>query len=90
MLEGYLLGIIVACTFVSAAFFFKFWRQTRDPLFMGFSVAFFIEACNRTGFLFVDSPADGNAFIYTIRLISYLVILFAIANKNRRSRQKKS
>jgi len=90
MLDGFLLGLIVACTLVSAAFFFKFWRQTRDPLFIGFSVAFFIEGCNRLSFLFVDSPTGDNPFIYTVRLISYLVILVAIANKNRRGKQRKA
>jgi hypothetical protein len=89
MVDGFLLGVIVTSSLVVAMFFFKFWRQTRDSLFIGFSVAFFIEACNRIAFLFVDSPTGDNPLIYTIRLISYLVILIAIAHKNREKRERK-
>src|SRR5690242_14488453 len=31
MKEGFLLGIIVTASLVAAAYFLKFWRQTRDP-----------------------------------------------------------
>ena len=89
MISGFLLGMTVTCSLIAAAFFLKFWLQTRDSLFIGFSVAFFIEACNRLVFLFLDSPTEGNAWIYTVRLISYLVILAAIANKNRAPRRRR-
>lgn len=82
MKEGYLLGIIVTASLVASGYFFKFWRQTRDPLFLGFSAAFFIEGINRTCFLFVASPESGSVALYTVRLVSYLMILVAIAYKN--------
>jgi uncharacterized protein DUF5985 len=84
MIEGFLLGIIVTCSFVAAGFFARFWRATRDPLFLGFAVAFLLEGLNRTAFLFLDKPNAGDEAIYTIRLLSYLLILAVIANKNRR------
>ena len=84
MIEGFLLGVIVTSCLVAAAFFLKFWRQTRDPLFLGFSAALFIEGVNRFCFLFVEVPAAGSNLIYAIRLLSYLLILAAIAYKNRR------
>jgi hypothetical protein len=83
MLEGFLLGIIVTASLTASAFFFKFWRQTRDKLFLGFSAAFAIEGANRIAFLFVPHPDEGNPTIYTVRLFSYLLILAAIVNKNR-------
>jgi hypothetical protein len=83
MIEGFLLGLIVMASLVSAAFFFRFWRQTRDPLFLGFAAAFAIEGCNRTAFLFVDATRDDNEILYGIRLSSYLLILLSIAYKNR-------
>jgi hypothetical protein len=83
MIEGFLLGVIVTAALVAAAFFFRFWRQTRDPLFLGFAASFGIEGCNRAVFLFLDGSSTDNAVIYTIRLISYLLILAAIAYKNR-------
>jgi len=84
MIEGFLLGVIVTASLVASAFFLKFWRQTRDPLFLAFGAAFLIEGANRIGFLFVEEPHGGSIFIYTVRLLSYLLILAAIAHKNRR------
>ena len=83
MFEGFLLGVIVTSSLTAGAFFLKFWKQTRDLLFLGFGAAFMIEGLNRAAFLFVDHPDEGNPVIYTIRLFSYLVILAAIINKNR-------
>jgi hypothetical protein len=84
MIEGFLLGVIVTASLVAAAFFLKFWRQTRDPLFLGFGAAFLIEGLNRICFLFVAVPEFGNNVLYGIRLLSYLLILAAIGYKNRR------
>lgn len=83
MFEGFLLGVIVTASLAASAFFLKFWRQTHDKLFLGFSAAFAIEGINRLAFLFLDNPNEGNPVIYTVRLFSYLLILAAIVNKNR-------
>jgi len=83
MLQGFLLGVIVISSLAAGAFFLKFWRQTRDSLFLGFGAAFIIESANRIAFLFLDQPNEGNPVIYTVRLFSYLLILAAIVNKNR-------
>jgi hypothetical protein len=83
MIEGFLLGVIVTCTFVAAGFFARFWLATRDLLFLGFAAAFALEGLNRTAFLFLDKPNAGDEVIYGVRLLSYLLILAAIANKNR-------
>lgn len=83
MINGFLLGIIVTASLIASAFFLKFWRQTRDPLFLSFAAAFAVESLNRAMFLVLDSPSDGNAVIYSIRLFSYLLILAAIVQKNR-------
>jgi hypothetical protein len=82
MIEGFLLGIIVTASFVAAAFFWKFWRQTRDQLFFAFSAAFLVEGINRTSFLFIDSPNEGSPTIYVVRLVAFLLILAAIIRKN--------
>ena len=84
MIDGFLLGVIVLSELVAAAYFFKFWRQTRDRLFLAFGAAFLIEAVNRASILFIADPAAGNPVIYFVRLLSYLLILAAIADKNRK------
>lgn len=83
MIDGFLLGVIVTASLAAGAFFTKFWRQTRDLLFLGFAAAFIIEGINRLAFLLVDQPNEGNPWIYAVRLFSYVVILAAIVHKNR-------
>jgi hypothetical protein len=56
MIEGFLLGVIVTASLAAAVFFFKFWRRTRDQLFLAFGLAFLIEGLNRILFLFVEHP----------------------------------
>lgn len=82
MFEGFLLGIIVTTSFVAAGFFWKFYRQTRDTLFLAFAAAFSIEGLNRIGFLFIDTPNEGSPAIYVVRLLAFLIILAAIIRKN--------
>jgi hypothetical protein len=82
MIEGFLLGIIVTASFVAAGFFWKFWRQTRDMLFLAFSAAFLVEGINRTSFLFIEFPNEGSPAIYVVRLVAFLLILAAIIRKN--------
>ena len=84
MLEGFLLGVIVTASIVAAGFFWKFWRQTRDTLFLAFAAAFLVEGVNRISFLFIDAPNEGKPAIYAVRLIAFLLILAAIVRKNLR------
>jgi uncharacterized membrane protein HdeD (DUF308 family) len=83
MLEGFLLGVIVTASLAAGLFFLKFWKRTRDTLFLAFGAAFLIEGLNRIGFLFVEQPNEGSPTIYTVRLLAFLLILAAIVRKNR-------
>lgn len=82
-IEAFLLGVIVTASLVAGAFFFRFWSRTRDPLFLAFGTAFVVEAINRASLLLLDNPSAANSGIYMVRLLSYLLILFAIIHKNR-------
>ena len=57
MIEGFLLGVIVTASLTAAGFFWRFYRQTRDRLFLAFSWAFCIEGINRIAFLWIDKQA---------------------------------
>jgi hypothetical protein len=81
MLNGFLLGVIVTTSLTAGVFFLKFWRRTRDPLFLAFAAAFTIEGINRIGFLFVERPNEGRPEIYVVRLLAFLIILAAIVRK---------
>lgn len=51
MIEGFLLGVIAVCSIIAGLFFLRFWRDTRDSLFLAFAAAFIIEGLNRTAML---------------------------------------
>ena len=86
MIEAFLLGVIVTTSLVTAAFFFRFWKKTHDPLFLAFAAAFAIEGVNRLAFLAIDQPNEGSPAIYLVRLAAFLLILVAIIAKNRNTR----
>lgn len=83
MIEGFLLGVIVTASLTAAGFFWRFYRQTHDNLFLAFAAAFAIEGINRMAFLVVDKPSEGSPVIYMVRLVAFLLILGAIVAKNR-------
>ena len=83
MVEGFLLGVIVTSSLTAAGFFWRFYRQTRDRLFLAFCGAFFIEGINRMAFLLIDKPNEGSPAIYMVRLVAFLLLLGAIIAKNR-------
>ncbi len=82
MLDGFLTGVISTCSFMAGIFFLKFWKRTRDFLFLAFGIAFLVEGINRCAILMVDKPNEGSPAIYAVRLAASLLILFAILRKN--------
>ncbi len=71
---------------VCALFFLRFYRQTRDRLFLFFALAFSILSANRAALALVAAPDEVRAHFYLLRLIAFVLILAAIADKNRSRR----
>jgi uncharacterized membrane protein HdeD (DUF308 family) len=84
MINGFLLGVIATTSLTAGIFFLRFWRDTRDSLFLAFAVAFIIEALNRTAMLLLSQPNEGSPWVYIVRFFAFLLILIGILNKNRR------
>lgn len=77
-----LTGAIVLAGCTIALFFWRFWKNTRDPLFIFFSLSFLL-----LGMEHLCIGLFGNhvqALAYLIRLASFLLILYAIIDKNRK------
>jgi drug/metabolite transporter superfamily protein YnfA len=70
---------------VIAMFFFRYWQQTRDRLFLIFAAGFLTFAVSRLILAFLDEAAEGRVFVYTLRLLAFALILAAIIDKNRSS-----
>jgi uncharacterized membrane protein HdeD (DUF308 family) len=82
MIAAFFLGVIATASAISALFFFRFWRDSRDTLFLAFGAFFAVEAISRTTLVFFDHPNEGSPSIYAVRLLALLLILAAILKKN--------
>jgi uncharacterized membrane protein HdeD (DUF308 family) len=88
-LNALLLGAVAMTCFIASLFFLRFWKLTRDRLFWLFALAFFMEGCCRVMLGLNIHTQEGAPLIYAIRLASYLVILFAILDKNWKKKRVK-
>lgn len=82
ILDVFLLGFVCAASLVAAVFFLRFWRSTRDTLFMAFTIFFAIEGANDAYVLTLPHPNEGSLAVTIIRLVAGLGILGAIVWKN--------
>lgn len=80
--EAFLLGVIATAMFTIGLLFLKYWRRTRDVLFLAFGAAFIIEALNHISLLFMRHPNEASTGFYIVRLFTFLVILAGILRKN--------
>jgi hypothetical protein len=83
-LASFVLGALAMASLVAALFFARFYRDTRDPLFLYFAAAFGLEAVNRTLLAFSPAPNEADPRLYLVRAFAYSLILFGIYQKNRR------
>lgn len=80
--DMFLLGTVAALSAVAFVFFLRFWRSTRDPLFVAFAVFFAIQAVIHIAVLGLDHPNEGNFWLYLLRLLAVVGIFAAIVWKN--------
>ena len=77
-------GILAAGYLVVAMFFLRFWRQTRDELFIAFAGAFALLAVQRALLVAEFSLVENQTWAYVLRLFAFLLIIYAIIATNRK------
>lgn len=82
ILAAYAAGILTLGFLAVGLFFLKFWRRTRDGLFLAFSVAFALLALNQAAPVLLDIPSENQGYIYLLRLAAFVLIIAAILRKN--------
>ncbi len=82
-MHRFLLGAVCLAFALVGLFFLRFWRDTRDRLFALFSLAFFVLAANRIGFMLQSEHDVKGDSLYGVRLLAFVLILVAIVDKNR-------
>ena len=77
-----LAGAIAMGSLVIALFFLRFWRTTNDRFFLYFALSFLIEGLHRVYSSGESAMSESSPHHYLIRLVAYLLILWAIFEKN--------
>jgi hypothetical protein len=75
-------GAIVMAYWVAGLFFLRYWRDTRDRLFLVFAVAFWMLGLQRLLINLVDVAAEDQAAFYLLRLAAFLLIIWGVVEKN--------
>ena len=83
-----MLGALAMASLTAGLFFLRFWRNTRDRFFLYFAVAFFIEGLDRVVVGLSANSQEQEPFFYLVRLIAFVLILVAIAEKNWKSSKR--
>lgn len=84
MLYAFLSGAITTGFLVAALFFLRFWRTTRDPLFLSFACAFALLGLAQAILALINASIEDRSWIYLLRFAAFCLILIGIAQKNRR------
>ncbi|HEY0114190.1 MAG TPA: DUF5985 family protein [Allosphingosinicella sp.] len=83
MLTDFLSGAVTFGFIIAGLFFLRFWRRTRDGLFLAFAIAFWLLSLNQALLVFSNIPVEERSWLYLIRLAAFALILAAIWRKNR-------
>lgn len=86
ILYDFLSGAVALGFAVCTLFFFRFWRRTREELFLAFALAFVLLGVGQTVLALGNLPTEERGSIYLLRLAAFLLILIAIYRKNRGAR----
>lgn len=85
-LYDFLSGAVALGFAACALFFLRFWKRTREELFLAFAIAFLLLGAGQTILALASIPTEERGSIYLFRLIAFLLILLAIYRKNRQAR----
>jgi hypothetical protein len=76
-------GALAMACWVAGLFFLRFWRLSRDRLFVFFVLAFWLLALNWLGLGLLSGPETRHQVTW-LRLIAFSLIIVGIVDKNRR------
>ena len=77
-------GMLLAGDFIAALFFARFYRDSRDRLFLWFAAGFVLLGVQRLSIAAADLLPTDPIIAYVIRLAAFLLFLAAIVDKNRK------
>ena len=78
----FLSGAVTLAHLLAAIYFLRFWRKTSDRLFLSFAAAFLLFALNNLAVSILGAEDERHSYAYILRVLGYVLILFAIMDKN--------
>jgi hypothetical protein len=85
-MRHFLWGALAVTSVIASIFFLRYFRLTRDRLFVFFSIAFLVMAFNWIGLAIADPSIETRHQVYILRLLAFVLILIGIIDKNRRGK----
>jgi hypothetical protein len=82
-------GAVTLAYVIAAMYFANFWRRTADRLFLSFSIAFALLAMNQFLVFLIGAGDERGNYAYVLRILGFLLILFAILDKNTAGRTRR-
>jgi len=83
----FLNGVSAGSSLIAAILFLRFWRETRDRLFVWFALAFVMFAAHWWAICLLQPAVEARHWFFLLRLIGFVLILLAIVDKNRPARR---
>jgi hypothetical protein len=81
-LQAFLSGAVATLFIIAALHFLRFWRSTRDELFLSFAGAFLLFGINQALTGLYGGNVDTDIGYYSLRLLGFIIIIVAIVRKN--------
>ena len=85
MLYDFLSGAIAMGFVVAGFFFLRFWRRTREGLFIAFALAFWLLGLTQALITLGNIPVEERSWLFLLRLAAFSLILASFWIKNRRA-----
>lgn len=82
----FLQAVSATCAWACALFFYRFWRESGDRLFLFFGAAFLLLSTCWVLLALIDPTGESRPYVYAIRLVAFLLIIVAVIDKNRSAR----
>ena len=83
-MSGFLSGVLACGFWVAGLFFWRFWRSSRDRLFLFFACAFWLMCVERFVLIEWRAALELNPLVYVLRVVAFLLIIVGIVEKNRK------
>jgi hypothetical protein len=83
-MQAFLSGMTTMGFLVVSLLFVRYWRRTRDGIFVWFSISFALLALTQALPVMIEIPREEHSWVFLLRLLAFALLIFAILRKNAR------